>query len=80
MKTPTHFIINLLSAAESRAYTWAEHSIAPAKQSCAMLNWLTENTDLFGLPAQNWMLLLGGGLLLYIGVLAFPRRGRSDTH
>jgi hypothetical protein len=45
-----------------------------------MLDWLTDNTDLLGLPAQNWMLLLGGGLLLYIGMLAFPRRRRSGTH
>jgi len=45
-----------------------------------MLNWLTENIDLLGLPMQNWMLLLGGGLLLYIGVLALPRRRRSGTH
>lgn len=46
------------------------------------MDWLTDNIELFGLPAQNWMLLLGGGLLLYIGVLAFPRprRRRSDTH
>jgi hypothetical protein len=42
-----------------------------------MLDWLTDDIDLFGLPAQNWMLLLGGGLLLYIGVLAWPRRRRS---
>ena len=45
-----------------------------------MLEWLTDNIELFGLPAQNWMLLLGGGVLLYIGVLAFPRRRRSGTH
>ena len=45
-----------------------------------MLIWLTDNIDLLGLPMQNWMLLLGGGLLLYIGVLAFPRRRRPDTH
>jgi len=45
-----------------------------------MLNWLTDDITLLGLPAQNWMLLLGGGLLLYIGVLAFPRRRRSGTY
>ena len=27
-----------------------------------MLDWLTDTIELFGLPAQNWMLLLGGGL------------------
>ncbi len=31
----------------------------------AMLDWLTGNCDLFGLPGQNWMLVIGGGLLLY---------------
>jgi hypothetical protein len=55
-------------------------SIAPPQRACAMLDWLTDNIDLFGLPAQNWMLLLGLGVLLYIGVLALPRRRRSDTH
>jgi hypothetical protein len=44
------------------------------------MDWLTDNIELFGLPAQNWMLLLGGGVLLYIGVLALPRRRRPDTH
>jgi hypothetical protein len=38
-----------------------------------MLNWLTANCDLFGLPAQNWMLVVGGGLLLYIAALAISR-------
>ncbi len=45
-----------------------------------MLNWLTDNVDLLGLPVQNWMLLIGGGLLLYLGALALPRRRRSDTN
>jgi len=34
-----------------------------------MLNWLTENSEWFGLPGQNWMLVVAGGLLLYIAVL-----------
>jgi hypothetical protein len=34
-----------------------------------MLNWLTGNCELFGLPGQNWMLVVAGGLLLYIAVL-----------
>ena len=38
-----------------------------------MLNWLTGNCDLFGLPGQNWMLIVGGGLLLYIAALAISR-------
>ena len=45
-----------------------------------MLDWLTETVELLGLPMQNWMLLVGGGVLLYIGALAFPRRRRSGTH
>ena len=40
----------------------------------AMLNWLTGNFELFGLPGQNWMLVVAGGLLLYIAVLAIGRR------
>jgi hypothetical protein len=34
-----------------------------------MLNWLTGNCELFGLPGQNWMLVVAGGLLLYIAVV-----------
>ena len=44
----------------------------------AMLNWLTANCELFGLPGQNWMLVVGGGLLLYIAALVNqpgPARG-----
>jgi len=39
-----------------------------------MLNWLTGNFDLFGLSGQNWMLVIAGGLLAYIVVLALSRR------
>ena len=44
-----------------------------------MLDWLTYDIDLFGLPAQNWMLLVGGALLLYIAILVWPRQWRSGT-
>ena len=39
-----------------------------------MLNWLTGNCELFGLSGQNWMLVVAGGLLAYIAVLALGRR------
>ncbi len=35
----------------------------------AMLNWLTESSEWFGLPGQNWMLVVAGGLLLYMAAL-----------
>ena len=38
-----------------------------------MLNWLTANCDLFGLHAQNWMFVVGGGLLLYIAAMVISR-------
>ncbi len=38
-----------------------------------MLNWLTANITVFGLHAQNWMLLVGGGLLAYIAALTLAR-------
>ena len=38
-----------------------------------MLNWLTANFELFGLPGQNWMFIVAGGLLLYIAMLAISR-------
>jgi hypothetical protein len=37
-------------------------------------NWLTDNCWLLGLAGQNWMLVVGGGLLIYIGALAIARR------
>lgn len=44
-----------------------------------MLDWLTDSFDLFGLPAQNWMLLLAAGFLLYIVAIMIPRRGRPHA-
>jgi hypothetical protein len=44
-----------------------------------MLNWLTGNCELFGLTGQNWMLVVGGGLLLYIAVLAFGQRRQAGA-
>jgi hypothetical protein len=39
-----------------------------------MLSWLVGNCDLFGLSGQNWMVLIGGGLLLYAAMLLIARR------
>ncbi len=44
-----------------------------------MLNWLTSNCELFGLPGQNWMLVVGGGLLLYVAVLVISNRRQAGT-
>jgi hypothetical protein len=43
----------------------------------AVLNWLVGNFDLFGLTGQNWMLVVGGGLLLYIAVLVIAQRRQT---
>jgi len=45
-----------------------------------VLDWLIENFWLFGLVGQNWMLVAGGGLLLYISVLAYARRRQTRLH
>lgn len=42
-----------------------------------MLDWLTGNCQLFGLEAQNWMLVIGGGLLLYIATLVIARQRQA---
>ncbi len=44
-----------------------------------MMNWLVANDDLFGLPGQNWMLIVGGVLLAYLAVtlIASGRRSRQ---
>ena len=44
-----------------------------------MLDWLTGNIELFGLPGQNWMLVLAGGLVLYIAVLAIGRHRQTGA-
>lgn len=43
----------------------------------AMLNWLTGNCELFGVTGQNWMLVVAGGVLLYIAVLAISHRRQT---
>jgi hypothetical protein len=45
-----------------------------------MLNWLVGNSNLFGLPVQNWMLLVGGALALYILTLVVARQRRANSH
>jgi hypothetical protein len=45
-----------------------------------MLNWLTSNCELFGLPGQNWMLVVGGGLLLYVAVLVITNSRQAGIH
>jgi hypothetical protein len=44
-----------------------------------MLNWLTGNCELFGLTGQNWMLVVAGGLLLYIAALAIGHRREAGV-
>ncbi|HEX3709333.1 MAG TPA: hypothetical protein VHV56_05550 [Pseudolabrys sp.] len=44
-----------------------------------MLNWLTGNWNLFGLAGQNWMWLIGSGLLCYIATLLVTHR-RAGLH
>lgn len=49
-----------------------------------MLDWLIGSFDMFGVTIQNWMLAIGGGLLLYIIALNLTRRRQarvtSDRH
>lgn len=45
----------------------------PGEFAVAGLDWLTGNCWMFGLAGQNWMLVAGGGLLVYIGALAVVR-------
>ena len=44
--------------------------------SHALMNWLVGNSNLFGIPAENWMLVIGGGLLIYIAGLVIAERCR----
>ena len=47
---------------------------------CVIFLGLGAMTDFGPLIANPKMLLIGGGLLLYLGALALPRRRRSDTN
>jgi hypothetical protein len=40
------------------------------------LQWLVDTSDLFGLPVQNWLLLVAAGLALYVIVLTVAHRFR----
>ena len=80
-----------LISAQSRAFYFQFTELAAAvgihlsdrsitrDASRAMLNWLTGNCDLFGLAGQNWMLVVAGGLLLYIAALAICRRRHAGV-
>lgn len=39
-----------------------------------MKSWLVAQCDLFGLSGQNWMLLVAGGMLVYIAILIVARQ------
>jgi hypothetical protein len=45
---------------------WDFYSIA--------LNWLNAENEVIGVPAQNWMLILGAGLLIYIAAVVIADR------
>ena len=38
------------------------------------MDWLVGNFDLFGLPGQNWMLVVAGVVAIYVAMLAIGRR------
>ena len=42
-----------------------------------MLRWLVGNCDVFGLAAQNWMLVFAVALLLYVVTVLVLRRRRT---
>ena len=44
-----------------------------------MLDWLIADWTLFGVAGQNWMLVFGGGLLLYVVILTVAGRRRQGA-
>ena len=40
----------------------------------ATLNWLNAENEVIGVPAQNWMLIIGAGLLIYIVAVVIADR------
>jgi hypothetical protein len=45
--------------------------------STNVLKWLAANSVVWGVPAQNWMLIAGAGLVLYIVALVIADRRHS---
>jgi len=43
------------------------------------VDWLTGNCWLFGMSGQNWMLVVAGGLAIYIGALIIGHYWRSRS-
>jgi hypothetical protein len=43
----------------------------------SVLNWLSANSVVLGVPAQNWMLVFGVGLLIYIAAVVIADRRQS---
>jgi hypothetical protein len=41
------------------------------------MDWLVSTFELFGLRAQNWMLVIGAALVLYIAALVIGRRSQG---
>jgi hypothetical protein len=49
---------------------------AGARAYNARMNWLVGNFEVFGLPGQNWMLVVAGVVAAYVAMLAIARRGQ----
>lgn len=42
-----------------------------------MQDWLVGHIDIFGVPVQNWMLLVALGLAAYLATLVLAHRGEG---
>jgi len=45
-----------------------------------VLEWLSAERMLFGVPAQNWMLIIGAALVIYIAVLIVAENRHPRTN
>lgn len=45
-----------------------------------VLNWLTSSYEIFGVPCQNWMLVIAGGLMVYALLLTLARHRQPHAH
>jgi len=73
-KKPAHFTCNLRKLAQPALYNSAR--VGSHIEDNGMLQWLVDDWHLFGLSGQNWLLVIGGGLALYIAGLVIARRRR----
>jgi len=71
-KKSAHFTCNLRNVTRPAPYNGVR--VGSHIEDNGMLQWLVDDWHWFGLSGQNWLLVIGGGLALYIAGMLIARR------